>query len=331
MKILVLEYITGGGMAGKALPEELARAGEAMLSALAADLASLPQISLRILRDSRLSPLIVEDNSIETDTIASPQQWQEQWKAGLAWADAVWVVAPETDGILYHLAKDVLAARKVLLGCRPDAIQICSDKLTTNTILNTACVDSVPGCLVAEFNGQFPPPWIIKPKDEVGCEGIRLVGPSAKLADFHRGDWIIQPYIRGEPLSLSAVFAGGKALLLTVNRQHLVWQGESLELDACSVNINGTDRLQFQRLCSKIAMTIPGLWGYVGIDLIQSRNHTVVVEINPRLTLSYTGIRAALNINVAEWVVMLANERVSMPELISRRKQIGGKEIKVTV
>ncbi len=387
MKILVLEYITGGGMVGKPLPGELAKGGEAMLQALVADLALLPQVTLRVLRDNRLPPLTVKNcspicfthpsywgiasvgvggldgrhqvlreefttshgsntpaakeipsrqifrpvknNAIEIAPIASPRQWQENWRAGLDWAEAVWIVAPETNGILYGLATDVLAANKYLLGCHPEAIRICSDKLVTGAVLEKGGVDSVPGCLAQEFKNQFPPPWIIKPRNDVGCEGIRRVQSRAELAGYQGQDWILQPYIAGETLSLSAIFAGGGALLLTVNRQHLAWQGESLVLEACSVNISDTDKNSFQRLCAKIARLIPGLWGYVGIDLIRSKDRFFVVEINPRVSLSYTGIRLALGINVAEWVVWLAKGQASLDELASKRRQITGKEIRV--
>ncbi|MCK5120689.1 MAG: ATP-grasp domain-containing protein, partial [Methylococcales bacterium] len=55
-----------------------------------------------------------------------------------------------------------------------------------------------------------------------------------------------------------------------------------------------------------------GLWGYVGIDIIQPElNDPWVVEINPRLTTSYVGINQALDFNVAAAVLdMLDKEHV---------------------
>ena len=52
-------------------------------------------------------------------------------------------------------------------------------------------------------------------------------------------------------------------------------------------------------------MAIPGLWGYVGVDLMLAKEGPVVLEINPRLTTSYCGLRRALGINTAAMVLDL--------------------------
>ena len=49
--------------------------------------------------------------------------------------------------------------------------------------------------------------------------------------------------------------------------------------------------------------SLPGLWGYFGVDLILSGGGPVVVDVNPRLTTSYAGLRPALGINAAGMVL----------------------------
>jgi len=39
---------------------------------------------------------------------------------------------------------------------------------------------------------------------------------------------------------------------------------------------------------------VPGLKGYIGVDLILTRTEAMVIEINPRLTTAYLGVRRAL-------------------------------------
>jgi predicted ATP-grasp superfamily ATP-dependent carboligase len=51
---------------------------------------------------------------------------------------------------------------------------------------------------------------------------------------------------------------------------------------------------------------VPGLWGYCGVDFIETPEGPVVVEINPRLTMSYVGLRDATGINPAELVLGMA-------------------------
>ena len=49
------------------------------------------------------------------------------------------------------------------------------------------------------------------------------------------------------------------------------------------------------RTCS----AIPGLRGYVGVDVVLAGSGAVVIEVNPRLTTAYLGVRAAVEGNIA--------------------------------
>jgi len=65
------------------------------------------------------------------------------------------------------------------------------------------------------------------------------------------------------------------------------------------------DVAAYSILVDAIAQALPALWGYVGIDLIETPEQTWVLEINPRLTTSYVGINEALGLNVVEAVMQL--------------------------
>ena len=54
MRVLVCEFVTGGGLAGAVLPASLAREGDMMLQSLVKDLADLPDITVVVTRDGRL-------------------------------------------------------------------------------------------------------------------------------------------------------------------------------------------------------------------------------------------------------------------------------------
>lgn len=49
-----------------------------------------------------------------------------------------------------------------------------------------------------------------------------------------------------------------------------------------------------QHLASEIARVIPGLWGYVGVDLMYCDQEYRVLEINPRLATSYASLPHAI-------------------------------------
>jgi predicted ATP-grasp superfamily ATP-dependent carboligase len=51
-----------------------------------------------------------------------------------------------------------------------------------------------------------------------------------------------------------------------------------------------------------------GLKGYVGVDLVLSKNGPIVIEINPRLTVSYVGLRRVSNLNLARAMIKASLE-----------------------
>ena len=90
-------------------------------------------------------------------------------------------------------------------------------------------------------------------------------------------------------------------------------------MQACSVNVNNQMADFYRTLVQRMAKAMPGLWGYVGIDLIESAEQgPLVLEINPRLTTSYVGINRATGINVAEQSLALLEGE---PDLTSINQQ----------
>jgi predicted ATP-grasp superfamily ATP-dependent carboligase len=65
-----------------------------------------------------------------------------------------------------------------------------------------------------------------------------------------------------------------------------------------------------QRLALGAIAPIDGLSGYIGVDLIlgdaADGSEDVAIEINPRLTTSYVGLRALAEFNLAETMLALA-------------------------
>jgi predicted ATP-grasp superfamily ATP-dependent carboligase len=117
---------------------------------------------------------------------------------------------------------------------------------------------------------------------------------------------VVQPYQAGLAVSLSVLFKQGKGWLICCNQQQIDLQGQQFTLTACQVNYASAYLDYYSELVSRIAETLPRLWGYIGIDLIETSEFgPLVLEINPRLTSSYIGIHAATGINVAAEVLAL--------------------------
>ena len=305
MRILAYESTTGGGVAGLPIPEELAREGAAMLASLLSDLSDLEGVDALTTRDNRLGPPTWSNETVfplpGEDPLAHFARAAHE-------ADAVWPIAPETDGVLETLTNLIIAHDKILLGSRPDAVRITSSKWHTAECLREAGIPVVPTYREAAQISDLPGNWVIKPDDGAGCGDTFRLNDAGAARAWLDGDiqrrFVAQPWIEGDPLSLSLVCRDGHANVLSCNRQHVRENCGQLILQDVAVGIRpiGADLYELAR---RITRAVPGLWGYVGIDLVYSASGPVVMEINPRLTGSYCGLRSKLGVNVAAVVLRL--------------------------
>ena len=297
MKIFILEYVTGGGMAGLPLPAILADA-EIIRRAQLDDLAAVPGIDLLTLLDSRLAPDFPPAARLVR---VGPGEFDARFAQALTWADAVWVTAPETDGVLEALSRRVLDAGCCLLGCAPEAVRVAASKRTTARVLEQAGIATVP---VLDHPGSLRSgPVVVKPDDGAGCESTRCFTRHDEAVLWGQSTLgaraVYQPLFPGEPLSLSLLCAGASARLLAVNRQQVRLRDGWFRFDGVSVAALRDADGEFALLARRVAQALPGLWGHVGVDLVAGPGGVAVVEINPRATVSYAGLRCALGINPA--------------------------------
>ncbi len=303
MKIYLFEYVTGGGFAGRALPVSLAREADLMVRTLAGELLELPGIQLRLSRDSRLPAV----QGAEPFPCLPGEDLAAHVARGVAWADAVWPTAPETGGVLEGLAATVLHEGKLLLGCRPEAIRVAASKRGTAQALARAGVATIPAFGTGDTIPPLPGPWVVKPDDGAGCEGIRLLSGWREARETIAGSdsLLAQPWVEGDPASLSLLCTPDGAHLLAANRQRIRLDRDRLVLNGVQVNAFPGTSGSLGALGGQVVRAIPGLWGYAGVDFIFTARGPVVVEVNPRLTTSYCGLRSALGVNVAAAVLGL--------------------------
>ena len=310
MRVLVFEYITGGGRLDASLPASLAREGELMLQALAKDLAELPQIDIFITRDARLSRF---DGVKEVHYVKTPEEFSRLWGALLQDVDAVWPIAPETGGTLEKVSQSVIDAGKILLNSRPQAVSIAASKYQTARLLEDEGVPVVPTYRPHDELPNRMGKWIVKPDDGVGCEGIRICIDFDELYSGLRAlrqdrFYVVQPYTEDLPVSMSLLCWDGRARVLSCNVQRVAID-QTVHLLGCVVNGYQGDRERYDHLAHRIAAALPGLWGYVGVDLLDAEKGPYVLEVNPRLTTSYAGLHSAIGTNPASMVLDLLNEQ----------------------
>jgi predicted ATP-grasp superfamily ATP-dependent carboligase len=322
--LLICEFITGGGFCAAPLPDSLAKEGMMMRDALLRDLTDLSQYTLIGMHDARLSPspLTHESHAVEGDAAAFKQVFEQLIKK----ADYVWLIAPETDGILISLcelcyAEEEARGAAILIGNGYDTVLIGTSKSLTFSTLHAERIHTLPVFAGDELleeayfksvyqSKSYVKQWLAKPEDGAGCEGIRLFNDLSELRDWLvQADlslnYFAQPYQAGTAASFCMLCAEGKAWLLSANQQHVVQKGNQFQLNG--VTLNGLPQYwqRFETIARKLAKAMPDALGYVGVDVIidPEQAQIKVIDINPRLTTSYVGLREAIGINPAQLIL----------------------------
>jgi hypothetical protein len=332
MRVFVYEFVTGGGFLGAgwgAPPKSLLREGAAMVSALAADFAALDGVEVVVLRDSRQSgPDIL---GVEVHDVDSADEERSKFAEYAAECDGTVVIAPELSDALLNRCRQVERAGGRLLGPGSELVEIASDKHATVEWLRSAGIP-VPEGRALEPGQSLPPdlafPAVGKPRWGAGSQGVR------RLADREAAaDWIaaiaepsrLERFCPGVAASV-ALLCGPQGLFpLVPCRQRLsddgrfVYLGGSLPLEARLAR-------RAADLATRAVSALAEPTGYLGVDLVlgaDARGHDdVVIEVNPRLTTSYVGLRAAASPGTNLAAAMLAACEGRTPQLSFRPVEV---------
>jgi hypothetical protein len=332
MKIFVHEFITGGGLTEEELPSSLAREGALMLEAILQDFLLLPQHQILLSYDERL-PLTLPVHQ-KVPVVKKDTYW-DTFLSLVQATDATLLIAPETDGILARLARLVEKEGKLLLGSTAESIEWTGDKFLTYKRFEALGIP-FPKTQEANFRENLLEkieawgnlPLILKPTDGVGCSGVYLLRriedlPSTLMQlaqETHHNRFLIQEYISGIHASVSVISNGIQAVPLTLNAQ-FIEESHRLIYKGGLVPLHHPLKQEVFRLVRDLPTWIEGLQGYLGIDLILTEDRPVFIEINPRLTTSYIGIRQIIPFNLAE-AILRAVVKKELPGEIEVRGQV---------
>jgi len=280
-----------------------------MLEAVLTDLLDMGITDIITTRDDRLDAI-----SLPIKQIAIEGDIYRTWQSCMDDADAVLIIAPESEDVLYNLTLMAEQSDCYLLGSSSISVQTVSSKLKTVKLLlknKISCIET--SALGDETVHESQNGWVIKPDDGVGAENCYFCADIKALDRLKDSicteNFVIQEYVPGVPASLSMICYQGKAQLLACNKQIFSFNPDSLiakgELKELIVNGMLEQWSLFNAIAKNIARADTGLWGYIGVDLIVTETGPVVVEINPRLTTSYVGLRRSLSLNPAELILSI--------------------------
>jgi tyramine---L-glutamate ligase len=243
------------------------REGRAMRDALAADLSAIPGVD------------VVETNP-----------------------DLAFVIAPETDGVL---EERVAFFRRDCAVVAPsaDALALTGDKLRLAEHWSRHGVPTPatrrPG------NGLLGRDSVVKPRDGAGSCDTHFLCAGESIPESLRGDrFLIQDFVPGRSASVAFLIGPRQTIPLIPTFQRLSDDGR-FAYRGGELPIPAEWAARAVALARRALECVPGLAGYVGVDLVLGDAGDAAIEINPRLTTSYIGLRSRAEFNLAAAMLAL--------------------------
>ncbi len=292
MKILISEYATSIGMGGTCFIE-----GKAMLRCIAS---SFENAGHEVIYTSANIPIeygtMVACNEENLDSTLETLSKQ---------CNAALVIAP--DDILADLT-EIVEKNTTNLGSSPDAIRKCADKLECSQILDSNGFPS-PKTFAEMDKMDNETKYVVKPRFGCASEDTSIITGTENLKEGQ----IATEYINGEHLSVSLVCAES-ILPLTINKQIIEIGNENTCIDyRGSITPYEISRKEEVVNIAVEAARALGCHGYTGIDIVLAEK-PYLIDINPRPTTSLVGITQILKTEIAELLLLAADNK--LPESV---------------
>ena len=202
--------------------------------------------------------------------------------------DAGLVIAP--DKILDELTA-LVEQHTLNLGCPAEAVKKAADKLAASKVLSR-------GSLIVPKINPSTSPYILKPRDGCGAEGIRIIEVLAP-GDVDENT-LVSKFVVGDHISVSLIV--GKTILpLSINKQHIRINSTIQYLgNTTPYSVPNSSEVIDQ--ASRAAQLL-GCKGYVGVDIVLQADGIVnIVDVNPRPTTAIVSIDKVIG-NVADLIL----------------------------
>lgn len=290
-----------------------------MLDAVIIDLLEIPDCSVTTCVQEQLDLPVFqreeEEDGFQIHRVRNAVEEQRYFDLSCQQADVVWIIAPEFDEILSSRTARAIEWGAKVVGPDLAAIQLTADKWRLYEFLNELSLPTIPTSLL-ESELCVPPyefPCIMKHRFGAGGLGLQFLTEPRKwlfaLMDLEENsaDFVVQPFVFGKLLSTVVLFSSERREIFPIGEQHISWKsGYEYQGGMIPAELNAKVTRSIQKLLERVCDAMPGLAGYIGVDLLLPDSHPsqpLIVEINPRLTTSYTGYRYFTHDNLAERIV----------------------------
>ncbi len=290
-----------------------------MLDAVIIDLLEIPGCSVTTCVQEQLDLPVFqreeEEDGFQVHRVRDAGEEQHYFDLACQQADVVWIIAPEFDEILSSRTLRAIDWGAKVVGPDLATIQLTADKWRLFEFLNELSLPTIPTSLLE--SDLSPPPYelpcIIKHRFGAGGLGMQYLKQLEEwlvaLSDTQEknGDFVVQPFVFGTLLSTVVLFSSERREIFPIGKQHISWKsGYEYQGGMLPAELNAKVTRSIQKLLERVCDALPGLTGYIGVDLLLPDSHPrqpLIVEINPRLTTSYTGYRYFTHDNLAERIV----------------------------
>ncbi|MEM2882998.1 MAG: ATP-grasp domain-containing protein [Nitrososphaerales archaeon] len=322
LRVGIAEYFSGSV---PYLDDELLLEGYAMLKSTIDDFLATGVSVSTILHQSFRS--LSELYSVKVLWSAEGSAFEHNLKLLSQSVDYILLIAPEY--ILPTLLEQISSAE--FLNSSPDSIRAVSDKCRFAKRLaevgleapKSACFEvDARASEIKAFCSEIGYPVAVKPAVGAGCEGLSIVEQEGVLeAAFKKarqispeGKIVVQKWCKGLAASVSLIVSEDNIIPLSLNRQFIKVGSPN----QASTYLGGVVPLPHQltkkafEAALKAVNAFKGLKGYVGVDLVLA-DKPLVLEVNPRITVSYIGLSRVLEGGVANLMIKMAAKSANSP------------------
>jgi predicted ATP-grasp superfamily ATP-dependent carboligase len=311
-RIFLYEFITGGGMYSVA-PDEIPSGsllceGAAMFASLASDFASIPGVEVVAMHDDRLAN--ADSSGIKYHRVTNAEDEFSRFESLAALADWTLVIAPEFDQLLLRRTRRVEELGGRLLGPNSRIVGLGTYKEKTAAHLAEHGIRTPTGFsfhVGCPIPAALRFPAVLKPHDGAGSLGIQRIASRESLPSVTAGVFRLEEFQPGTPASVAVLCGPNSRIALPACQQLLAEDGSFAYLGG-KVPLDEPLRSRAERLALHAAHTLPNVVGYIGFDLVlgSSPELDTVIELNPRITTSYVGLRQIARSNLAAAMIDVA-------------------------
>lgn len=319
MQVILYEHVSSGGFASEPLPAGILSEGFAMLRALSSDLQAAGH-GVTVLLDSRLAALNPPLDADHILRVSSAGETEKVLGKTTELADAALVIAPESDQVLRSIVERIEATGLRSLNCLASGIDRVASKANLYAHIKSLGV-RVPETLLftdvygaekvtAAIQRKMRFPVVFKPLSGTSCAGLSLVQSPCQIAvaidrikkSSTDSQFVVQQFIEGTAASVSLISTGREALPVSLNKQDVTLGAPEADssYNGGEVPLDSTLKEKTFAATKHVVEAFGGLRGYVGVDVVLTKEAVFVVDVNPRLTTSYVGLRKVALFNPAE-------------------------------